>query len=273
VAAGPVPVPSRPPRSSCRSRWAATTPRHASSRWCIRPGAVDAPPGDPRRRRHRRPGGRLGSVRRPIAPPDLHSSEPPDPNKLPHLAAPLVAHAGHQLRWSWWRRHPARRPCLPLPPTSQPTVRITNSGWSTWQEQLDAAGSEAWTTSWAWVIGVLALLGKEPRRNVCCWLSKHLLGGQTWPTGCWSSAWTARWWTPTRWTLSEPLNNGSRLLNARRSTTRSKSTEGARPEERRTTGVELAADGDSGAARPVMAIGRVQPQAARHPRRGGHHAA
>jgi hypothetical protein len=27
-----------------------------------------------------------------------------------------------------------------------------------------------WATTWAWVIGVLALLGKEPRRNVCCWL-------------------------------------------------------------------------------------------------------
>jgi hypothetical protein len=68
------------------------------------------------------------------------------------------------------------------------------------------------------------------------------------------------------------LNNGSRPLNAQRSTPQPEPG-GARPEQRRTTGVELVANGDSSAARPIMAVGRVRPQPARHPRRGGHHAA
>jgi hypothetical protein len=51
-------------------------------------------------------------------------------NEVQHLFAPLAARPagdlGHRLRWSVWRR-----PHLPLPTTSQRTMKITIYGWST----------------------------------------------------------------------------------------------------------------------------------------------
>ena len=61
------------------------------------------------------------------------------------------------------------------------------------------------------------------------------------------------------------LNNGSRPLNAHRSTPQPEPGE-PRPEQRRTTGAELAANGDRSPARPFMAGGRIRPPPAR--RRG-----
>jgi hypothetical protein len=51
-------------------------------------------------------------------------------NEVQHLFAPLAARPagdlGHRLRWSVWRRrHQARPPYLPLPTTSQRTMKIT----------------------------------------------------------------------------------------------------------------------------------------------------
>jgi hypothetical protein len=57
-------------------------------------------------------------------------------NEVQHLLATLhtrsAGELGHRLRWSVWRRrHQARVPYLPLPPTSRPAaMKITIYGWS-----------------------------------------------------------------------------------------------------------------------------------------------